>query len=265
MGQTISSKSATVNSAAKDDTLVSYTFTKEDLLANDPGGALKNMDTMIIDDPNVVDNGDGTYTYSGPADGTFSYSVQMASGTWSTAEVSFDVPCDPHAGDQLFFDNFSSYTTAQLWGTADLSSGGWTSTGSATEVVADGYQGVLTGDSITGGTYWLDSAGSPGGIDIETSVNDANGGQAQIVLNVATQQFGTYTTDPNTELDIIWNGVTVGSITASDFDAANAFEDFSFVVDSNTGSNSLQIVDTNTNSYVGFAIDSVQVNDWLIC
>src|SRR3954470_19273786 len=108
MAQTPTSKSATTNNAAKDDILGAdgdFTFSIEDLLANDPGGANKigidqfffgsgadqKDQTNYMTQHGIVDNHDGTFTAK-LAD--FDYSVQIGNkGTWSTAHV--DVA--PHA------------------------------------------------------------------------------------------------------------------------------------------------------------------------
>jgi hypothetical protein len=121
-----------------------FTFTIEDLLANDPGGAAKvDVDTQFffgstpedqadqagyLADHGITDNGDDTYTITG--DGTdFRYFVQIGNkGTWSIADV--DVTAPPHAGDLLFSENFDGYidnADHPDWGLIDLNAeNGWT-------------------------------------------------------------------------------------------------------------------------------------------
>ena len=251
--QTEESQSALMNNAAKDDFMCAVgdgpkTITLADLLSNDPGSAQFvsfGAGVTLIGEAYVLDAG---------LDG-FDYTIRLANGTFSTAHVTVHDPL----GESLFLEDFGSYTTADPWAAADLTGGGWTyESGSAdTEVVKDGYQGI---DGNLGG-YWLDTQNSPGGIDISHAVNDANGGKAELVLVVATQEFDTWSTDGT--LDVLWNGSVVLSIAPGDLDFANTFQDFTVVVDSYEGENSLEIADTAQATFVGFALDSVQVFDWL--
>lgn len=250
--QTEDSHSALMNNAAKDDIMCATgdgakTINLSDLLSNDPGSA-----QFVSFGEGVTLVGEDYVLAAGLT--SFEYTIRLANGTYSTAQVTLHDP----VGDSLFLEDFGSYTTADPWAAVDLTGGGWTYVaGADTEVVKDGYQGI---DGNLGG-YWLDTQNSPGGIDISHNVDDANGGKAQLVLSVATEQFAEWTTGGT--LEVSWNGAVVMTIDPSQFAAANAFQDFTVVVDSNMGANTLEIADTADATYVGFALDAVQVFDWV--
>lgn len=257
--QTPTSRSALVNGAAKDDAVVlteDHTFTLAQLLANDPRCA---KFVSFTGDGISYDPETHIFTASDDATG-FDYVIRMANGTYSHAHVDLEQPEveEAQAGGSLFLENFGSYTTTDGFAVVDLSTGGWTSTGGATEVVKDGYQGIVGND----GGYWLDTQATPGGVDITHAVTDANGGKAQLTISVAAQQFGSFETTGT--LDVVWNGVLVDTITVAELGDFNTFHEFSWVVDSVAGANAVEIHDTGPAVVVGFALDAVQVNDWIV-
>ena len=114
--QTPMSKSASQSNAAKDDVLGAdghFTFTLNDLLKNDPGGAAKDPATQFFfghtaaDQANqagylqahgITKNADGSFTLTSNAI-DFQYTVQMGNkGTWSTADVDVTAPVQPPPG-----------------------------------------------------------------------------------------------------------------------------------------------------------------------
>jgi hypothetical protein len=161
----------------------------------------------------------------------------------------------------LFAEHFGTYPTSGNFFVADLSATGWVSTGAITEIVQNGYMGVSGSDA----DYWLDTQGSPGGIDISHAVTDGNGGQAQVSLSLAVQQFDTFITSG--DLQIIWNGQLVDTVTTAELLAlgpARTFHEVNIVVNTLAGpnANTLELRDTGV-GFVGFALDSVQVHDWV--
>lgn len=257
------SQSFLMNNAAKDDALsisglTQTTFNLSQLLANDPGsaqfvsfaGAGVSYDALTGDF--TVDPSAAGFT------GEFTYIVRLANGTYSQASVDFAVG---QAGQSLFMENFGSYITSAQWVTANLASTGWTyGVGSAgTEVVVDGYMGI---DGTEGGA-WLDTQGSPGPINISHAVGDTNDGQALLTFSVAAQEFGSF--ESAGTLDFYWNGMLVESVDRSELGANGVFQEFNLVVDSAAGgANTLTIQDTGPATVVGFALDYVQVSDWII-
>lgn len=262
--QTPTSNSAMHNGAAKDDTVTLSAdgiIALDQILANDPGSAIyQDLDLVVTGTGSVVYDPDSeTFQVEGDVS-SFVYTIRLANGTYSTATVTLEDGGPGTLADVLFEDTFSGYTTAPVWGIGDLATNGWTGTTNA-EIVAYGYQGLLTGTDPDG--YWLDTQASPGGIDISHVVQDANAGNALISFTAAYQQFDGWVATG--ELEFLWNGVVVKSISTADFAAGNQFLDFSVVVNSDIdGENILQIRDTGIDSYVGFALDSVTVNDWII-
>lgn len=247
------SNSAQNNAAAKDDTVtLSSTggFALDQILDNDPGSAIyQDLPLVVTGGTGSVEYDEDTQTFQVYGDVTsFEYVIRLANGTYSKATVTLDgpPPGTSGAGDLLFQDTFSGFASSL-----------WTGSG-ALEVVPDGYQGIV-GPNPDG--YWLDTQASPGGIDITHAVQDANAGKALISFTAAYQEFDGWVVTG--ALEFLWNGVVVKSISTADFTAANQFLDFSVVVDSLVD-NSLEIRDTGSASYVGFALDSVTVNDWII-
>ena len=260
--QTPTSNSAMHNGAAKDDTITlpdDGIIALDQILANDPGSAIyQDLELVVTGTGSVVYDPDSeTFQVEGDVS-SFVYTIRLANGTYSTATVTLEDDEGPGTlADVLFEDTFSGYTLTGF--SADLSTNSWTGTTSA-EIVADGYEGIVGPDADG---YWLDTQASPGGIDISHVVQDANAGNALISFTAAYQQFDAWVVTG--ELEFLWNGVVVKSISTADFAAANQFLDFSVVVNSDVdGENILQIRDTGDPSNVGFALDSVTVNDWII-
>jgi len=289
------SKSAPLSNAAKDDALGAdghYTFTIADLLANDAGGAnhlgtgqfffgsgadqLHQSEYMAAH--GIVDNHDGTYTLTAGAI-DFQYSVQIGNrGTWSTANVDVTAPV-PHTGDNLFTENFDGYNGqyyqdngTTVFGVVDLNSeNGWTGA-THTELGADGYGNI---DATSGG-FWFDTQNSPGRVDISHTFTDTTaavaGTTSVLSFDIATQSLDYlgqhYATDPSASFEFRIDGFTVAHINASQLATPNEMQHFEFNVTGyiNAGdTHTLEVVDTsNDDGYVGFAVDSVRIDDWVI-
>lgn len=278
----LSGTSYLLNNVAKDDSLdPTLDFTKSDLLANDAGGV--KASTFFFGQavggqaPNqatyelthgIIDNHDGTFSFD-TSNVTlltqgFDYSVQTASGTWTTAHVSVG-----HQGAELFSENFDTQTQDPVWGVGDMTSTGWTYNNSnQAEIVNTAYTGPHI--TATSGNYWLDTQASPGGIDISHQFADATGGAAQLSFDIGLQQFGSYATDPNAVFEVKVDGTAVATIHAADILAKtngnyDAMAHFDVLFnDGAAGTHTLELVDvTGQPSNVGFALDSVQIHDWV--
>ena len=239
---------------------------------------------------NITDNGDGTYTIEAGAT-DFNYFVQIGNkGTWSTAAVDVTAPeveIDPHLGGALFTENFDGYDESvqqtyqdngvDVFASVNLTAAsGWTDSGSNpanSELGADGYGTI---DATTDG-FWFDSQNSPGPVDISHTFTDttaAEGGVTSVLsFDIAKQDLTyqgiDYATDPDAAFEFKIDGVTVAHIDASDLLLDN--EMYHYEVDI-TGyaaagdTHTLELVDVTGQPglYTGFAIDSIQINDWVV-
>ena len=298
MAQSPTSKSAPLSGAAKDDVLGvggDYVFTIADLLANDPGGAAKistgtqfYFGTTTADRLDqagylaahgIIDNHDGTYTLTADAI-DFKYSVQIGNkGTWSQADVHVTAP-EAHLGDNLFVENFDGYADSganPLFAIVDLNAAhGWVGAQNS-ELGADGYSGIA--DTSPGATnaYWLDTQNSPGGINISHEFTDltapVSGKTAVLSFDIAKQALtyegNPYATDPNAKLEFKIDGAVVATVNASDLLSANTMQHYDISIaayaDNTDNVHVLELVDsTATNGYVGFAVDSIKIQDWIV-
>jgi len=241
----------------------------------------------------ITDNGDGTYTINSDAR-DFQYMVQIGNkGTWSTADVHVTAPdpvVEPHAGDLLFKENFDGYSMIDdhgTWGVVNLSTGITDESPSKGHAwaIADGNGGwaPVTGEIVKGdagsidSTGWLDTQNSPGGINITNWFTDPTGGEFRLSFDLGIHDFGDgpfQETDHHATFDVRIDNQTVKTITYDDvFKAAGGAEKmghFDFTVDVGTGdvstAHTISFVDTtqSQDNYVGFALDNIQVHDWLL-
>jgi hypothetical protein len=252
MGQTATSKSASVNQAAKDDYLTSSVTHLGDVvnfsafLANDPGSAVVksvaapfNLLTQTV-----------TIDAAVLAAGYFDYTVQMANGTYSTARV--------HLLTELLSNGgFDSPAAAGQWqGFPAIP--GWTNlNGQSLEIVNSPY------GPINSGSPWLDTQASPGGIDISQTVDAATGKHDTLALSLAIQDFGGNVTNASEHLLVLWNGVQVANITTATFDGLgyghNEFHTFTFDVVGVAGLDTLEVKSVGASNNVGFALDTVSL------
>ena len=236
----------------------------------------------------IIDNGNGTYTITKDAT-DFDYMVQIGNnGTWSQAHVDVTAPVPPPAqattGDCLFTENFDSYTILQnygVWGTVNLSelaarsdghqwaisngNGGWNT------VSGELVQGVAGSIQPTTGNYWLDTQNSPGGIDISNWFIDPTGGEFKLSFDLGVHDFGTgpmQETAHDATFDVRIDGHTVKTISWGEFNTAEQMQHFELVLDGGVapGGHTLQFVDTTASqgNFVGFSLDSIKVNDWVV-
>jgi len=300
MGQTTTSPQVQINNAAKDDTIIGVTFTIKDLLGNDPGGAAKldltkqfffgdtaadqaNQAQYLIDHGIVKlsdDNG-GTYGINeGALD--FSYFVQIGNkGTWSQADVDITAPV-PHLGAALFTENFDGYTgtkyeaSGDFWQSTNLhDANGWDgATAAGSELGSSGYSNIATTSGVGDAAFWLDTQNSIGPINLSHVFNDStaaasDGVTAVLSFDIAKQDLGSVgTTDPDATFEFRVDNVVVKEVTASELTAFNTLQHFDIEIaeyaDLTDSSHTLSLVDTTTGSYIGFAVDSITIQDWVI-
>ena len=214
----------------------------------------------------------------------FKYMIQTGNkGTWSTASVDVTAPepvVEPHLSDKELVSNWDFEQNFITDGTEAAyfigAPTGWTdlTNGAVTPELAKNWGGVGDDGSFgEGESQWLDSAGSPGNIDISTTLapeNDlAEGHTAQLSVSVAAQalSFGSqYTIPDDAELVFNFNGHEVLKINASDFgDDFNTFHTLTADVTGVEGADTLEIYSTHQDAAnSGFAIDHVSVHEWLI-
>jgi hypothetical protein len=301
MATSPTSKSALKSGAAKDDAVGQdgdFTFTIQDLLANDPGGAAKvSVDKQFFFGDTAADqadqggymashgivmNADGTFTITDAAI-DFNYFVQIGNkGTWSTAHVDVTAPeptpePEPHAGDVLFTENFEGYTIEDDhggWGVVNLGYGGWANpqgSGAPGEIV----QGSAFPESIqpTSGDHWLDTQNSPGGIDITNWFNDPTGGAFRVSFDLGVHDFGEgplQETNHDAVFQLKVDGVVVETFSYEQLSKPEQMQHFDVVVDSGgdgvAQAHTFSFVDATQSegNYVGFALDTIQVHDWII-
>jgi hypothetical protein len=95
------------------------------------------------------------------------------------------------------------------------------------------------------------------------------GGYVEVSFDLGLQAFTlgntTYHTAEGAKLDVLLDGVVVQTIQASDITAGdNEMQHFSCVVnDGAGGTHSIGFHDTTADNYVGFALDSIAVKDWV--
>ena len=139
-------------------------------------------------------------------------------------------------------------------------------------------QGNLPGSiESTSGDFWLDTQNSPGGIDISNWFVDPTGGDFHLSFDLGIHDFGEgpkAETAHNAMLNVLVDGKLVDTIDYSEVLAKAGVEQmghFDYVVDGGGDANvghTISFVDVTPpvdgGNYVGFALDTIQVNDWLI-
>jgi hypothetical protein len=240
-------------------------------------------------DHGITDNHDGTYTLTADAD-DFHYFVQIGNkGTWSTAAVDVTAPevvIEPHLGGSLFTENFDGYDSSvqqtyqdngvDVFASVNLAAAsGWTGSGSNPATSELGANGYGTIETTTDG-FWFDTMNSPGQVDISHTFTDttaAEGGKTAVLsFDIAKQdltyQGVHYATDPNAAFEIKIDGTTVAHIDASDLLTNNDMyhQQIDLTGYAAAGDvHTIELVDvTGQPGFTGFAIDSIQINDWVV-
>lgn len=130
---------------------------------------------------------------------------------------------------------------------------GWTTNSDSAdlEVCAAGYRGVNGGDG-----HWLDTQGSPGGIDIGQGVELGTGQNATLSFSVAAGNL----TSPSEDLQFLFNNNIVADVSLADFaNSLNTFKEFSVGVTGQDGLDNLRIRSVGANSNYGFSLDQVSL------
>lgn len=189
---------------------------------------------------------------------TFTYAIRMGNnGALSWAEATVNLT-GRHVDHELLsnwsFEQdqtttggaYQSYSTLPGWTTQPGSAG--------LEVVSAGYLG------IQGDGHWLDTQGSPGGIDISQTVDVITGHHATLSFSVAGEYLNdTLKTDPNEHLQFVWNGNVVADVKQADLGDYGTFHNFSLQVAGQAGADTLEIHSVGANGLVGLALDKVSL------
>jgi hypothetical protein len=220
----------------------------------------------------------------------FDYFVQMGNkGTWSEAHVDVSGP-DPHLGPALFTENFDGYNSSvqqtyqdggvDVFASVNLAAAsGWHSTGSdagAAELGANGYGGIPDTSPGAGG-FWMDTQNSPGQVNISHDFTDTTaavaGKTAVLEFDIAKQnltyQGVNYATASDASFEFRIDDVAVATIHASDLVGDNVMHhqtiNLAGYADMTDNVHTISLVDTSSNqSFTGFAIDSIQIHDWIV-
>jgi len=275
---------------AKTDTIGAggnYTFKIADLLANDVNAkagtfffgdgldALKQAEYIAAH--GITKNADGSFTATAGID--FEYSVLTGKGfnlSYSSGDV--DVKAAPHAGAVLFSENFDGYgdLAGGSYGKVNLATNGWTAGTFLPGGPDDTLGEIVRSDLWAGaphassGSFLLDTQEDPGGINISHAFVDPTAGQYKVSFDLGIMSFGPNAennTQPNGVFQVLVDGSQIiTTIDASDFAQANVMEHFEFVVNGGGLTNhSVQFVDMTPGDHqVGFALDTIQVTDWLV-
>jgi hypothetical protein len=145
-------------------------------------------------------------------------------------------------------------------------------------VTGEVVQGNLPGSiASTSGDFWLDTQNSPGGIDITNWFVDPTGGDFHLSFDLGIHDLGDgpkAETAHNAMLNVLVDGNLVDTIDYSEVLAkAGSVEQmghFDYVVDGGAASagHTISFVDVTPQvdggNYVGFALDTIQVHDWII-
>jgi len=269
MGKSPTDKSTLKSGAAKKDFVGDdgdFTFSINDLLANDPGGANKNGNFFFGDTAadqanqaayltahhivKISDADGGTYQIGvGATD--FNYFVQIGNnGTWSTAEVDVTAPPAPHgcdhtphlSGNELLNNwNFEQDNANNASGFVSVDHvAGWTNEagGSSPMEVQHQSLGFVAGFAA-GEKQWLDTSASPGNIHIGQDIDIGTGVHAQLSVRVAAENIvynngysiNTYQPDADDHLLFKLNGDVVKDIKLADFSDGQGHVDWNHFKD----------------------------------
>ena len=263
-----STASASHAQAAKDDCLSlnpQGLYNTSDLLANDPGSARVVAINVPGTNTSVAVGTNGSFTLLFGVT-SFTYTEQIGNGTLSTAQVHVAAKVGAELVQNWSFEDSGSSGVPPGGFTSSETLPGWTNLNPtvALEDVTAQYGGFLM--PITDGTdnFWLDSQGSPGGIDIGQQLQMA-AGQAHMEFMVAREPDvlaggAVYAQDSHEELHFILDGQDVKTLSFADFTKGPGFFQ-AFDVDTNvaSGPHVLEIKSTGASAFVGYAIDSVSV------
>jgi hypothetical protein len=214
-------------------------------------------------------------------------------GGGSIKAVDDDGAAHGQLGPNLFTENFDNYDGTHysdngvpVFAVVNLNTEhGWTGAAAA-ELGADGY-GTIPDTSVddnivpTPGAYWLDTQNSPGGVSMSHAFTDTtapvDGKTAVLSFDIAAQSLDYggqhYQTDPLASFEVRIDGAAVAEftlaelmiLTGGDYNEMHHVEvDIaSYALAGND--HTIELVDTTAAAgYTGFAVDSIQINDWIV-
>jgi hypothetical protein len=174
---------------------------------------------------------------------------------------------------QLATNHWPNPTNPAVYGTVDLNAAsGWTDA-NYVELGADGYGNI---DS-TSGDAWLDTQNSPGQINISHEFTDTtaavDGKTSVLSFDIGIQSLdylgNHYETNPDASFEFRIDGKVVADFDWSDFNTANEMQHFDIDITDYAAAgdtHTLSLVDTSpTADFTGFSVDSIQINDWVLC
>ena len=187
-------------------------------------------------------------------------------GQWKDVNLS-----DPNARD-----DGHQWATGGVLGTPD----GWQSVNGEL-VKGNAFPGSI---ASTSGDYWLDTQNSSGGINITNYFHDTiDDGKFFVSFDIGLHDFGTGVmeeTPHDGSFEVRINGTAVATITYDELlakgnasaQSGNTDEMFHYeievtnAVSPGLGNHNISLVDTTVSqgNFVGFAVDSIQINDWVV-
>ena len=217
---------------AVDDTVITdedTPVTTGNVLANDtdPDGdalSISGADSQSAQGGTVVNNGDGTFTYTPPAgfDGSDSFSYTVSDGNGGEDQATVQITVNPvnhppvAADDAVTTDEDTPVTTGNVLANDTDPDGDTLSISGADSQSAQGGTVVNNGD----GTFtYTPPAGFSGNDSFRYTVSDGNGGEAQGTVQIAVNTVNhapTAVADSVTTVE--GQPVTTGNVLANDTD-----------------------------------------------
>ncbi|MCK1590331.1 hypothetical protein [Bradyrhizobium sp. 169] len=272
-----------------------YTFTGQDLLANDhlPRGenimfafglnpeATWNTQVAYLRDHGIIYNPTGNNFFVTYEATDFQYSVSVAGGATAVGHARNDFshafvatvdvtappkPPTPHAGDLLFsenFDNFGQTSTVPSF-PANLADHGWynVNNGGNTAVNLQPHGSL---------DFYLNTKDTQGfDLLVGHTFTDPTGGQFEVSFDFSTLPGMNVQESLNVLVDDIFNSNIVASFKGVDYQASG-WQHVDLILNSNAAPNATHTVFINeqggsqsTITSIGFAVDNIQVHDWII-
>ena len=266
------------------DAWVEFNFNGQKLIVNADDPRLANGNQYVKFDITFtgIDGEDGFTIMSG---GT---SDDPQGLLIDSIKISEWVECKPHTGETLFVENFDE-TPITVYaapsgpvasGTIDLVAEGWTGTGhnddfGFTTVSEVAMSNMFGPTEATSGNQFLDTQNTPGQINISHTFTDntaaIDGKTATLSFDIGKMNIdwgGGYQTNANETFEFRIDDQKVAEFTASQFNDADLHHfdiDISDYADNTDSIHTLSLVNTSAAaSTIGFAVDSIQINDWIV-
>jgi hypothetical protein len=247
---------------AKDDCLTIEGGTTGDitdiLLANDLGGSAKHI-VSISDAPSWISFNDGIVSYASPTaeDATFNYTIQMASGAFSTATVTISSKPAESLIQNGDFEGYTGPLANVTWGRVSIP--GWTNTGDTIELWRPPYP---TTSPVGSGQYIeLDSDSR---VDVISQTLDAIAGREYTLsFDYASRALTAGVGNTTDSFEVFWNGDSLGIF---DPETTTSWTRFTKTVVGADGPDVLEFRDAGANDGQGALIDNVSLvgpSDWI--